>query len=219
MMNIIKDYCDNYSIEEYANRSDWLKGRHKYIGASDAASVLGISPWMTNVQLYENKVNPIGKEKPPTEQMLRGIKSESHIRELYAIESGDEVEDGTGKVLVSHDNPFMSCTLDGACLDKNGRPYILEIKSVNYSRHWSNKSLPDHYFIQCLHQLAVTGWDRAVLVARIVMPADGDVVTRKFNISYEENEGLIESLVCKERDFWNDHVLKGVKPNKILPNI
>ena len=75
MSDIIRKFCDNYSVTEYANRSDWLKGRHNYLGASDAASVLGISPWMTNVQLYENKVNPVVDEKPPTEQMLRGIKS------------------------------------------------------------------------------------------------------------------------------------------------
>ena len=101
MSDIIRKFGENYFVTEYANRSDWLKGRHNYLGASDAASVLGISPWMTNVQLYENKVNPVVDEKPPTEQMLRGIKSDSHIRELYAIESGDDVEDVTGKVLVS----------------------------------------------------------------------------------------------------------------------
>lgn len=219
MSDIIRKFGDNYSVTEYANRSDWLRGRHNYLGASDAASVLGISPWMTNVQLYENKVNPVVDEKPPTEQMLRGIKSESHIRELYAIESGDDVEDGTGKMLVSIEHPFMSCTLDGACVDKNGKPYVLEIKSVNYSRNWANKNLPDHYFVQCLHQLAVTGWDKSVLVARIIMPADGDVVTRKFEILYKENIGLVEALVEKERIFWHENVMKKIPPNKILPSI
>ena len=85
MSDIIRKFGDNYFVTEYANRSDWLKGRHNYLGASDAASVLGISPWMTDVQLYENKVNPVVDEKPPTEQMLRGIKSESHIRDSIPL--------------------------------------------------------------------------------------------------------------------------------------
>ena len=37
------------------NRTDWLKARRKGIGGSDAASVLGISPWKSNVQLWEEK--------------------------------------------------------------------------------------------------------------------------------------------------------------------
>ena len=37
------------------NREQWLKARQKGIGGSDAAAVLGLSPWKSNVRLWEEK--------------------------------------------------------------------------------------------------------------------------------------------------------------------
>lgn len=38
------------------NSPEWLAFRRKGIGASDAAAVLGLSKWTTNVELWEEKV-------------------------------------------------------------------------------------------------------------------------------------------------------------------
>lgn len=220
-MDIIGSNAVNYTVCECGNRKDWLFARKGHIGASDAAAVLGLSHWMTNVQLYEDKVNPYDVKEIKSAVIERGVKSEPHIRELYAIESGHIVQDGTGKLLVSRNNPFMSCTLDGACLDENGTPYILEIKSVNWSRHWAkDKGVPDHYFIQLLHQLSVTGWDRAVLLARIIMPSGTEVVTRKYVVNYSDVLLMIDGLIWKEREFW-EHVTNKTPPSLIvsLPTI
>jgi predicted phage-related endonuclease len=36
-------------------REEWLARRTGYIGGSDAAAALGLSPWKTNVDLWEEK--------------------------------------------------------------------------------------------------------------------------------------------------------------------
>ena len=37
------------------DRVEWLEARKDGLGASDAAALLGLSPWKTNVQLWEEK--------------------------------------------------------------------------------------------------------------------------------------------------------------------
>ena len=38
---------------------DWLKERQKGIGGSDVAAILGMSPWRTPYQVWEEKTTPI----------------------------------------------------------------------------------------------------------------------------------------------------------------
>lgn len=44
------------------DRAEWLEARRDGLGASDAAAVLGISPWKTNVQLWEEKCRLVQPE-------------------------------------------------------------------------------------------------------------------------------------------------------------
>ena len=216
-MDIIRNNAVNYTVFEFGNRKDWLFARKEHIGASDASAVLGLCPWRTNVQLWEEKMSDEEPVEIVNPNIERGIKSEPHIRELYAIESGDSVQDGTGIMLVSNKHRFMSCTLDGACIDKDGKPYILEIKSVNWTRKWSRgNSIPDYYFIQLLHQMVVTGWDKAVLLARIIMPVGDEVVTRKYIVNRDDVGALMDGLIEKESEFAKS-IENGIRPNLIVP--
>ena len=44
---------------------EWLKLRKNYLGASDAAVVLGISPFQTRYQLWQDKLG-LGQKKEST---------------------------------------------------------------------------------------------------------------------------------------------------------
>ena len=107
-MDIIRNNAVNYTVFEFGNRKDWLLARKGHIGASDASAVLGLCPWRTNVQLWEEKMSDEEPVEIINPNIERGIKSEPHIRELYAIESMIPVQDGTGIILVSNKHPFMS---------------------------------------------------------------------------------------------------------------
>ena len=43
------------------NREEWLQARRRGIGGSDAAAVLGLSPWKSNVRLWEEKTGLLGE--------------------------------------------------------------------------------------------------------------------------------------------------------------
>ena len=56
----------SYTIIENADHAAWLKSRTLGIGGSDAAAILGLNPYKSNVELFEEKT---GKRMPyPVDQ-------------------------------------------------------------------------------------------------------------------------------------------------------
>ena len=100
------------------NRKEWLKARQKGIGGSDAASVLGISPWKTNVQLWEEKTGITEPEDISGKEVVRfGKESEAAIRQLFQLDFPEyQVSyDEFGMIANEPDCPFIFATLDGEC--------------------------------------------------------------------------------------------------------
>lgn len=98
------------------NRTDWLKARRKGIGGSDAASVLGISPWKSNVQLWEEKTGIAEPEDISDKEAVRfGKESEAAIRRLFELDFPQfHVDyDEFGMKANEPDCPFIFATLDG----------------------------------------------------------------------------------------------------------
>ena len=96
------------------NRTDWLKARRKGIGGSDAASVLGISPWKSNVQLWEEKTGIAEPEDISDKEAVRfGKESEAAIRRLFELDFPQfHVDyDEFGMKANEPDCPFIFATL------------------------------------------------------------------------------------------------------------
>lgn len=156
------------------DRKEWLKARQKGIGGSDAASVLGISPWKTNVQLWEEKTGITEPEDISEKEVVRfGKESEAAIRRLFVLDFPQYkvTYDEFGMIANEPDCPFVFATLDGELTDSDGRKGILEIKTTEIRRSLDRKKwdgqVPDYYYAQIVHQLLATGYDFAILKARI----------------------------------------------------
>lgn len=212
----------------YPSRSDWLIGRRGYsnngcrqitIGGSDAPVVAGVSSFKTRQELADEL---LGKVEPPdlseNENVKRGVLSEPLVRALFAVEHPNlTVYDGTGIVFYSKQYPWMSASLDGICIEQStGKIYILELKSCLWSRQWQGDYAPDNYFVQVLHQLAVTGWDGVFLHPRVI----GQRVTteRDYFFTREQCAEQIECLAEDERRFIAD-LEKGVPVSAKIPTI
>ena len=196
----------------------WREGRKHSIGASDAAAVIGISPWKTEAQLWDEKAN--GKMLDfHNSDTVRGHRSESHILELYGIETGRKIFSGERIMLMSNRNSFMSCTLDGIDFTDENNPIIIEVKSVKFSHgEWSDDRIPDYYFTQLLHQLAVTGWDEAILLVRFTRNEGWDSASeRLYHVKRADVQDQIDKLVRKESKFWNEYVVNKKRPPCRMP--
>ena len=211
---------DEYNPWLHPDEDEWRYARQNSIGASDAAAVMGISPWKTEAQLWDEKAN--GKVRDNSNaDTVRGHRSENHILELYGIETGRKIFSGERIMLMSNHIPFMSCTLDGIDFTDENNPIVIEVKSVKFSHgEWSDEKIPDYYFTQLLHQLAVTGWNEAILLVRFTRNEGWESASeRMYHVKREDVQDQIDKLVRKENKFWNEYVVNKKRPPCRMPTL
>ena len=220
-LNKLSELSGNeYNPWLHPNEDAWRQARQNSIGASDAAAVMGISPWKTEAQLWDEKAN--GKTLDfHNADTVRGPRSENHILELYGIETGRKIFSGERIMLMSNHIPFMSCTLDGIDFTDENNPIVIEVKSVKFSHgEWSDEKIPDYYFTQLLHQLAVTGWNEAILLVRFTRNEGWESASeRMYHVKREEVQDQIDKLVRKENKFWNEYVVNKRRPPCRMPTL
>lgn len=210
----------------FGSREEWLKARKNHIGGSDASACVGMNPYKDNIQLWEEKTGLIAPEDISDKDYVQyGTKAEMHLRELFAMDFPEyQVSYDENNMFLNTDYPWMHASLDGELLDLDGRHGTLEIKTTQLMQgmqreKWDNR-IPDNYYCQVLHYLAVTGYEFAVLKAQIKSEWGGGlrITTKHYHIERKDVEEDIRYLVEKEKRFW-DCVVSGRRPDLILPAI
>ena len=210
----------------YRSRKGWLDHRTG-IGGSDAAAILGLNPWTSNLDIFNYKT---GRDKAPDisnkEVVKFGHEAEASIRRLYALDHPEtKVEYKANNSWSNEDLPWAQASLDGWLTDKEGRFGILEIKTTEIMRDrdwdkWKDR-IPDNYFIQTLHYMAVLEAQFVELRAYIRYHTRGEkrIAIRDYHIERADVAEDIAYLIDKERDFWENHVKKNIPPALILPEL
>lgn len=215
-----------YTIIPSIDRGEWKKNREAGIGGSDAAAVIGLNPFKTNAQLYDEKIGAVEPTDISDKPYVRyGTMAEPLIRDLFRLDYPEySVEYHENRILRSTIWPFMQASLDGELTDQDGRRGILEIKTSNMmsSLSWSRweDRIPDNYYCQILHYLLVTGYDFAVLRAHLIHARGQDVQTSVRHYFIERADVLadLEYLAREETKFW--HCIKERRrPAVILPSL
>lgn len=209
----------------FGNRSEWLGKRSKRIGGSDAASVIGLNPWRTNVELWEIKT---GRKTPEDISqnaiVLYGTKSEQYLRELFKLDFPQyAVEYVENNIWHNSEYPFAHASLDGWLTDEYGRRGVLEIKTSNIvnttmSDKWKDR-IPDNYYIQVLHYMAVMEAEFAVVKAQLKYDyKDVHLITKHYHIERSEVQSDIDYLMQAEKEFAAS-IENDTPPPLILPTI
>lgn len=179
----------------------WLEERRKGIGGSDVAAIMGLSPWKTAYQVYQDKRGEV-KDFEGSAVMDWGKRMEPAIRQWYSDQTGRSVR-LPDKILYHPVHQFMLASLDGFTDDNR----VVEIKTARYSKDWGEpgtNQIPESYMCQVQHYMAVTGFpvtDVAVSIGGgppelYEIPADPELQTL-----------LIEA----EKEFWQ-RVVEGNPP-------
>lgn len=211
----------------FASREEWLKAREGKIGGSDAGSILGMTPWRSNVDLYREKIglqDPADLSENPLVQY--GIKAEPLIRELFRIDyPALQVLYEENNMFTNTDYPWAHVSLD-AWLEEGetGKRGVLEIKTATVSSSlaaakWKDNNLPQSYFAQVLHEMAVYNADFAYLRALLHYPRDGEpdrISIKDYYIDRKEVEEDIAYLMAKEKEF-SECMKTRTEPPRILP--
>ena len=208
--------------EHYDNRKDWLKARHYGIGASDAAAIIGVSPWLSNLQLWFDKTGePAEEDSVKNAAVQLGVSLEDPVRQVFKAKHPEfTIEHYPYDILYQDELPWLRATLDGEIIDTaTGRKGIYEgktatcIKRMDWGR-WSN-GVPEHYLIQCLWQLKATGYDFVYLTA-FLMNKEGDRCEyREYYLDRNECTEDIEYLTEEGSKFWKYVEEKKMPPMKL----
>ena len=216
----------SYQIIENKDHAAWLKARTYGIGGSDASAIIGMNPYKSNIDLFEEKTGRRIPEDISDKPYVRyGTEAEPHIRALFSLDYPDyQVEYHENRILRSIRYPFLQASLDGELTDPDGRRGILEIKTTNILQSmqrekWKDR-IPDNYYIQVLHYLLVTGYQFVVLRAHLISDWGTDKRTsiRHYFIERSEDEEDLDMLLTEEIKFWQ-YVESGRKPPLILPEL
>src|SRR5262245_2757565 len=181
-----------------AARSEWLVARRKGIGGSDAAAVLGLSPWKSALELYTEKLGMGEPEYDEPEYIYWGKVLEPVIADRYAKETGRTLEDpGSFLLQWSTEYPFMFCTVDRfiEAPQKPGRG-VLEIKTAaGFKRKDWLADPPLEYLIQLQHNMIVTGCEWGSFA---VLIGGNDFAW----CDQDRNDRFCQYLRDQEGEFW-----------------
>ena len=185
-------------------REQWLEARRKGIGGSDAAAILGMSHYSTPYSVFAEKMGAL-PEKEDSEAMRQGRDLEEYVAERFTAETGIKVR-RRYQMLQHPEYPFMLADIDRECVGLKGIRAGLEIKTTRdiYLKRFKDGEFPDEYYCQCMHYLAVTGWDRWYLAVLVYG-------TNFMVFQIDRDEAEIRSLIETEKAFW-DAFTQGIAP-------
>lgn len=207
------------------DRDEWLKNRER-IGGSDAAAIIGMNPYRTNIELWQIKTGQLIQEDISEQPYVKyGTNAEQHLRELFKLDFPEyQVMYEENNMWLNDKYPFAHASLDGWLIDQDGRKGIWECKTTNIlqsmqKEKWNHR-IPDNYYIQLLHYFMVTEFEFAVLKAQLKSEFNGEIYlqTKHYKIERSEVQADIDFLESSERKFWKQ-VQDRKRPDLILPSI
>ncbi len=224
-------------VDCYPTREAWLHGRRDplNIGASEAAVVLGVSPYADAWSFWEKKTGQAKGEFIPDDAdafvLSRGNRWEPVVLEEYGIASESTIVEpgenfGRKGHIVTLSNPafpWLRSSPDAFAIDKWGTFGHVEAKTALDRDAWtrdrgiiidkwadrSEELLPPHYAVQAYSQLAVSGlpWNDVCAL----VPSSGWLEVRWVRLMRDADtqDAIVEACAA-----WRDkHLVRGEAPD------
>lgn len=211
VMELNLDYeADVFVDTANMDEETWLECRKKGIGGSDAAAVIGISPYKTARDVYFEKLGRQPNQEDEAGWVAKevGKRLEDLVAAIFAKKTGFRV--WQEKVMFRHPLfPFMLADIDYFFETPNGTVGVLECKTGNIhtKEKWDNDAVPYHYEVQCRHYMAVKNYNLSYC-ACLFGNSENDFVYRciERDLDFEEN------LILQEEAFWTENVERKIEP-------
>lgn len=208
---------DNSSMTE----AEWRVERHRGLGGSDAGAILGLNHYKSAFMVYLDKLG-LAPEMEETDAIKHGKRMEPVLRREFPLLFSER----TGMTIgvfespffyQSIEHPFMIANIDGLVVLPEGGYTTpdglhlegmggLEIKTAHWlmAKEWDDDSVPDSYYAQVQHYMAVLALKWFMLPVLIGNHFDYRIVPR--------NDEFIAKLIGAEGAFWNENVVAKAIP-------
>ncbi len=180
-------------------REKWLEYRKNSIGGSEASAVLGLNGFKSRYTLWAEKKGFINIEDSADNEAMRvGMDLEEYVAGRFCEAAGKRVRK-RNFMFLHDDYDFISANIDREIIGENAG---LECKTTNIfnKSDFEKGEIPLYYYCQCMHYMAVMGYERMYLAVLIL--------GKSFHwFEIERNEDEIENLIKSEVDFWNKYIV------------
>jgi len=179
----------------------WLEERRKGIGGSDIACVVGLNPFKTKLQLYNEKVNNHTTES--NDAMKRGVALEAYVVQLFEESTGHKCKKPKKDIVSKKGMPFIKASADRLYINKDGEESILECKTSG--RKIDHENIPVYWFLQIQWYLGTFGLKSGAIAW----------LNPNYSFEYVEvaaDEELYSKLVDAAQEFWEQNVVPQVPP-------
>lgn len=178
-------------IDLEQNSPAWLKWRSRIVTATDCAAIMGVSPYRTPLQCWEEKLGL--KTIVENDAMRWGKDNEELARQNFIFNSGIYVQPGCFQ------RDFIGASLDGISQD---RKTIVEIKcpTPRNTMDWvlaKRGVIPDKYYPQVQAQCYVCGVDSVTYYHYNVIEKIG------IPIVINRDDEYIDTLLLKAKAFYD----------------
>lgn len=192
------------------SEEDWLGYRRQGIGGSDVAAIMGVSPFATLRDLYNDKCgNPdvIQTEDNWVAKEV-GHRLEDLVAKIFAYKTGYKVF-AVRKLFRHPFHSFMQANVDFFVELPDGSIAILECKTTNYNskEKWNDGAVPVNYEWQCRHYMSVMNLSCAY-IACLYGNNENEFVYRRI----DRDEVIEADMIEMEAHFWNEYVLGRIEP-------
>lgn len=211
----LNSVCSLKRVNQEKQPEKWAELRTTGIGGSDAGAIMGMNEYSSPLVVYMNKKG---------ESVFEGNNStkwghilEDPVRRETEKELNVVIETVPG-MFKSKLFPFMNANLDGLIYAET--PVTIgnetvdglgghEIKTSAKGDGFGEDEIPDSYYCQVQHYMAVTGLPWFILTVFILSRKEGRHYVIKSNADFQER------LINAERDFWENYVLTDTIPAPI----
>lgn len=215
----------------YNSQEKWLVGRKKGIGGSDCSAVVGLNPYKSNIDLFNEKTGKIIPTDISDKPYVKyGHSAEPLLVSLFALDYPQYEVNYNDKFRVNYSDKysFLYCTRDCDLIDKEtGKKGALEIKTTEilssmHKEKWKDQ-VPENYYCQVL-QYFITDSELEFVWLKAQIKGDygsGDIrlTTKHYYFTREQCQEDIDWLEEKEVKFWKENIQTGKVPARQLPQI
>lgn len=199
--NILCD-CTGMTNEMWLKcREHGPKGNIEYtVGGSDVATIFGLSPWTTPLELWMVKKGRMKPKSPPNpDQLTMGHMLEPIAAHFYAQRTGNTVTDDN--YLYQHATlEYALANIDRRYTRKeDGEGGVLECKSLTYHKaaDWADGAIPIYYELQLRYYLAVLDEKHGAFSALWGNNPENDLAT-----PHIERVQAKEDIIFEKLDRW-----------------
>lgn len=203
---------DNSSMTEEA----WRAERRRGLGGSDAGAILGLNHYRSAFMVYLDKLG-LAPEFEENDAIKHGKRMEPVLRREFPFLFSEKTGMAVGVFespyfYQSVEHPFMIANIDGLVMLPDGGYTTpdglhieglggLEVKTAHWlmAKEWDDDSVPDSYYAQVQHYMAVLDLPWFMLPVLIGNHFDYRIIPR--------NDEFIARLIAAENAFWTENVL------------